>query len=154
MKKMKKKRADAGFTFVETLAVLAVGAMLSAGASVSAIHVMDTAKKTSAAQSIEQYKAALHSYYLDCGTFPSSQQGLIALWEKPVLAPVPSSWKGPYVDRQIKDDPWGNKFVYVRNDSALFPKECPQSLPYAIVSYGADGCEGGEKSNEDITSWK
>ena len=67
---------------------------------------------------------------------------------------MPSSWKGPYVDRQIKDDPWGNKFVYVRNDSALFPKECPQSLPYAIVSYGADGCEGGEKSNEDITSWK
>ncbi len=143
-----------GFTFVETIAVLAIGALLATGASVSVNKVMELARHHSAEQTIAQYKAALQSYYLDCGTYPTSQQGLEALWQKPHLFPVPAAWNGPYVDRQISADPWGNYFIYAKNGSTAFSSSCPEGLPYSIISYGADGVAGGTGNNEDICSWK
>lgn len=150
----RKGNRQSGFTFVETLAVLAVGALLSAGAGISASRVMEIARKTSARQTIEHYKAALQSYYLDCGCFPSTEQGLVSLWQRPELVPVPQNWSGPYLDKQVKSDPWGNDYVYIRKDSASFPTDCPENLPYAIICYGQDGVAGGEKENEDIVSYK
>ena len=139
---------------METLAVLAIGAVLAAGVGVSATHIMETARRYSAQESISQYKAALQSYYLDCGTFPTTEQGLSALWQKPNLIPIPNGWNGPYVDREIKKDPWQNEYLYFRKGSASFPEDCPSALPYAIISYGADGIKGGNGSDEDIVSWK
>lgn len=150
----KKRFNDEGFTFVETLAVLAIGAVLAAGAGVSASKVVDYARKTSARQCISEYKNALQSYYIDCGCFPSCQQGLQALWKKPVLHPVPESWNGPYTDSQIRCDPWGNSYIYLTKDSPSFPDEVPSSLPYVLISYGGDGKKGGENQNEDIVSWR
>lgn len=158
-KMMEKQNVDrnsknAGFTFVETLAVLAIGAIITAGVGISAFKAIETARECSAKETIAQYKSALQSYYIDCGTFPSTEQGLAALWEKPVLVPVPASWQGPYLDKEVKPDPWGTNYVYVKKGSSSFPGDCPANLPYAIICYGADGVKGGEGRNADIVSWR
>jgi general secretion pathway protein G len=140
------KHRDEGFTFVETLAVLAIAVILTATAGLSVLKYIEQAKRTAAATQIETYKAALHVYFLDCGTFPTELQGLGALWEKPRISPVPSSWNGPYIDRQIRADPWGIPYEY-RTDAS-------NGLPFVIMSYGDDRKEGGEGSNADIVSWK
>lgn len=142
-----------GFTFVETLAVLAIGAVLTAGACISVVKFIGEAKRTSAESSIRTYVNALNSYYIDCGTYPTEQQGLEALWNKPVLYPVPEKWNGPYISKNVKTDPWNNSFVYLRNSNSEFPAGLPQNLPFVLISYGEDGKKGGTGLNEDIVSW-
>ena len=139
-------KVDDGFSFAETVAVLAIMLILTATVGISAFRYVDKAKTVSAKNQILTYKIALNSYYLDCGTYPSSEQELEALLEKPILYPVPNNWNGPYLDSQIKTDPWGNPYEYV------VPGYNEQ--PYSIRSFGADGYEGGQKDDEDITSWQ
>jgi general secretion pathway protein G len=150
----KSKRWADGFTFVETLAVLAIGAVLSAGSVVSATKLISFAKKTAARSQIDQFSSALQSYFLDCGRFPTTEQGLSALWEKPVLYPVPENWKGPYLDRKPGADPWGTDFEYLSAESSIMSSEVPEKLPFLLVSYGADKKKGGEGEACDIVSWK
>lgn len=145
---------DAGFTFVETLAVLAVTAILASQAGVAAHALMHRARVAGAKTQIEQFKIALQSYYVDCGRFPTDEQGLAALWQKPVLVPVPDAWNGPYTDRAIPSDPWGTAYQYATAGSATLPAETPDGLPFAIVSYGADCAAGGEGHGKDIISWE
>ena len=78
-KKKKAGKSYPAFTFVETLAVLAITAVLTAGCTVSVARLIASAKKTSARNQIEQYSAALQTYFLDCGRFPTTEQGLAAL---------------------------------------------------------------------------
>ncbi len=137
---------DKGWTFIETLVVLTIVLILSAGVGFSAIHYIDKAKVTSAKTQIESFKLALQSYYIDCGKYPTTEQGLEALWQKPMFIPVPANWQGPYTDTEIPTDPWQNAFDYTA------PGE--HGLPFSIVSYGADGKEGGDGIDEDIISWK
>lgn len=143
-----------GYTFVETLAVLAICTVLTTGATISATKAINLAKRTSAKNQIEQYSAALQSYFLDCGCFPTKEQGLAALWEKPVLYPVPEKWEGPYLERKPGNDPWGTDFEYITAKSAAMPSQVPKGMPFVLISYGADGKEGGEKNNADIVSWE
>ncbi len=141
-----KGRNEEGFTFIETVIVIAIILILSAGVGFSAMKYVDRARVASARNQISAYKLALESYYLDCGRYPSAGQGLVALWEKPALSPVPESWAGPYVDREVAGDPWGRPFEY----SA--PGE--NGLPFGILSLGADGLRGGEGNDADVASWK
>jgi general secretion pathway protein G len=143
------KKRLAGFTFIETLAAISIGAILAAGTSVSVLKAIDFARKTSTQNQIAAFKAALQTYYIDCGVFPTDAQGLEALWEKPVMSPVPDAWDGPYVDREIKTDPWDNAYRYAAEELSGGGK-----LPWTIISFGADGKEGGTGSNADIFSWK
>ncbi len=143
-----------GYTFVETIAVLAIGAILSAGSLISATKYISLAKRTSARSQIEQFSSALQSYFLDCGRFPTSEQGLSALWEKPILYPVPENWQGPYLERKPGKDPWGTDFEYISSESSLMPTEVPENLPFILMSYGADKKKGGEGENADVLSWQ
>lgn len=143
---MKFNNKDDGFTFAETIVVLIIILILSAGVALSAMKYVDKAKITSAKSQIEVYKYALQSYYLDCGMYPSKEQGLNALFEKPILYPIPENWDGPYVDKEIQKDPWGHEYEY--SDITT------NGLPFSIISYGADGQPGGEGNDEDICSWK
>ena len=138
-------KADKGFTFIETIVTISIILILSAAVGFSAIKYVDRARIAACRNQIETFRLALQSYLLDCGQFPTEAQGLQALWEKPTLAPVPSRWEGPYIDRQIPKDPWGGNYIY-RN-----PGE--KNLPFTIISYGADGKMGGEGMNADIRSW-
>ena len=148
------KQRNEAFTFVETLAVLAITAVLTAGCTVSIAKFVSLAKKTSARNQIDQYSAALQSYFLDCGRYPTTEQGLAALWEKPVFYPVPENWDGPYVERKPGKDPWGTNFEYISAEGSVMPSEVPENLPYVLISYGADKQRGGKENGSDIVSWE
>ncbi len=148
-----KKKRDAGFTFVETLAVLAVTAILSSQIGIGANKMIQKARVSSAKNQIEQLKLSLQSYYADCGAFPTEEQGLMALWEEPVLYPLAENWSGPYTDKKITADPWGTPFVYMLKGSAR-ASELPKGLPFGIVSLGSDRAEGGDGNDKDILSWE
>lgn len=144
------KNQDEGFTFAETIASLAIILILSCGVGFAAFKFIDRAKEVSVQVQIVSFKTALNAYYLDCGFFPSEAQGLEALWEKPVIEPVSMYWKGPYVDKKIPKDPWGNKYEYKEKNNF--------GLPYVIFSYGKNGIvERWESVNENssiIYSWQ
>ena len=146
LKKTMLLKADRGFTFVETIATIAIILILSASVGFSAMKYIEKARTAACRSQIDAYRLALQSYYLDSGQYPSEGQGLEALWEKPIIAPVPSHWDGPYTERRIQKDPWGNGYVYKN------PGE--KNLAFTIASYGADGKTGGEGVNADIHSWE
>jgi general secretion pathway protein G len=139
-------KADKGFTFIETIVTISIILILSAAVGFSAIRYVDRAKVAACRNQIETFRLALQAYYLDCGHYPTEAQGLQALWERPVIQPIPASWDGPYTDRQLPPDPWGTAYVYKN------PGE--KNLPFSIMSFGADGKAGGEGKNADIHSWQ
>jgi len=138
-------KADSGFTFIETIVAISIILILSASVGFSAIKYVERARISACRNQIETFRLALQSYHLDNGQYPTETQGLQALWEKPILAPVPPQWDGPYLNRQIPKDPWGNEYIYKN------PGE--KNLPFTILSYGADGKAEGEGANADINSW-
>ncbi|MCR4822054.1 MAG: type II secretion system major pseudopilin GspG [Treponema sp.] len=149
-----KKKKDAGFTFVETLAVLAVTAILTSQVGISAHKIIQKARVSAARTQIEQLKLSLQNYFSDCGRFPTEEQGLKALWEEPDLYPLAENWQGPYMDRKMFQDPWGSQFLYVNGESPVTKVDLPKGLPFGIVSYGADKRSGGEGNDKDIFSWE
>ena len=148
-----KKKKDAGFTFAETLAVLAVTAILSSQIGVAAHKMIQKARVSAAQSQIEMLKFSLQSYFADCGSFPTEEQGLLALWEEPVLYPVPENWNGPYTDKKVSSDPWGNPFLYLTSGTVA-GEGLPKGIPFGIVSLGADRLQGGEGNDKDILSWE
>lgn len=147
-------RRDEGFTFVETLAVIAVSSILAAQAGVAVNSLVQKSRCASARAQISSFTAALQSYYADCGVFPSSEQGLEALWTKPELIPVPQGWSGPYTDKKNFADPWGTPYSYLTQNSSVLPEGTPEGLPFVLLSYGADRKEGGKGNDKDIISWE
>jgi general secretion pathway protein G len=138
------QNADAGWTFMETVIVIAIILVLSSSVGVITARHIDSAREATARSQIDSFGIALESYYIDCGRYPSTEQGLSALWEKPVVEPISPSWNGPYIFKKIPNDPWGNPYVY------MVPGL--NNLPYIIKSFGADGKEGGENKDADIVS--
>ena len=138
-------KADRGFTFIETIVTISIILILSAAVGFSAIRYVERAQVAACRNQIEILRLSLQSYYLDCGQYPTETQGLRALWEKPIHPPIPARWDGPYIDRHLPKDPWSNDYVY-KNPGEM-------SLPFSIMSYGADGRQGGEGANADIHSW-
>ncbi len=141
-----RKNFEEGWTFVETLIVIAIVLILTSTVGFMAFRYIDRAKVVTARSQIESFSLALNSYFFDVKTFPSQPQGLDALWKKPELSPVPDNWEGPYLDKPVPSDPWGNSYEYTTPG--------PNNLPFGIRSFGADGHEGGEGQNRDISSWE
>jgi general secretion pathway protein G len=136
----------AGFTLIEILVVIAVIAVLAALVAPNVFRHVGTAKDAAARSQIEMLGAALDAYRLDNGRYPTTAQGLDALWQQPTLEPRPTNWRGPYLRKSVPADPWGNAYVY------LSPGEVNER-GYDLVSYGADGVPGGEDEDADITSY-
>jgi general secretion pathway protein G len=139
-------KSNDGWTFMETLIVIAIVLILSSSVGYMAVQYLDKARIAAARSQIDSFCVALESYYIDCGRYPTAEQGLSALWEKPSVEPVSGKWSGPYLYRAVPLDPWGNAYEY------LVPGQ--HNLPYGIRSLGADGREGGEKNDADISSWE
>lgn len=144
MKRVFDDRTDSGWTFVESIIVIAIVIILTGTVAFSAARYVGRARTASTRAQIGALSIALHAYYMDCGRYPSEAQGLDALWEQPALAPVPAGWDGPYVERRVVHDAWGNPFDY-RSPG-------PDGLPFEIVSRGADGLPGGGDDDADISS--
>lgn len=141
-----KKKNEEGWTFLETIIVIAIILILTTTVGFTAIKYMSKARMVSAKTQIDAFIVALESYYIDCGKYPSQDQGLSALVQKPSDEFFSAKWGGPYLYKDIPADPWGNPYEYI---SPGF-----NGMPYSIRSFGADGYEGGEDENADITSWK
>jgi general secretion pathway protein G len=137
---------DSGFTFIEIMVVVAILAILAALVVPRIMGRTDDAKRTAAKVQIRNIEGALQLYKLDNGVYPSTEQGLKALIEKPSVGVVPKKWKlGGYLQK-LPEDPWGNPYKY------LSPAPV-QRGDYEIMSLGTDGEVGGEGVNADITNW-
>jgi general secretion pathway protein G len=142
MKDQKGTREQRGFTLIELLVVLAILALLAALVVPRLFKNVDKAKVSTAKAQIAAFETALGAYRLDVGSFPTTEQGLQALLRRP---PGVENWDGPYLPKEIPLDPWGHPYAYHS------PSEHGE---YDIISYGADGREGGEGFDADIVSWK
>ncbi len=136
------KRGERGFTLIELLIVLVILSLLAALVGPALVERLKPAKRTAARAQIEEFASALDNFYVDVGRYPTTEEGLSALVDKPESVKI---WKGPYLKKSVPGDPWGNPYIY---------RSPGQKSGYDIISYGADGKEGGEGENADVNSWE
>lgn len=138
---IKKSVKRQGFTLIELLMVMAIIGLLAAIVAPKFMGKVGKAKQQATQAQIELFGAALDAFHLDVGRYPATEEGLGALRVQPEGG---ANWDGPYLKKNIPFDPWNNPYVYI----------CPGDHgDYDIISYGADGKEGGENENKDILSW-
>ena len=136
--------ASRGFTLLELMVVIVILGILAAIVVPQFMSEPHKARVVQARMQIENLSTALKRYYLDNGQYPTTEQGLQALVEKPTLGRAPKSYpKEGYMPKAPKD-PWGNDYIYISPG---------MHGPFDLSSYGADGEEGGEEENEDIRNW-
>ncbi len=136
-------RPQRGFTLIELLVVMVIIGLLGALVGPRLFRNIGRSKVTAAKAQIAMFQSALGQYKLEVGVFPGSEEGLTALRVRPTSA---RNWDGPYLQKEIPLDPWNNEYVY------RFPGEYGDQPD--IISYGADGREGGEDENADVVSWR
>lgn len=136
-------RHERGFTLIEIMVVIVILGVLATLIVPRIMDKPDQARVTAAKYDIGNILQALDQYRLDNHRYPSAEQGLAALAQKPSVDPVPANWK-QYLKSPPKD-PWGTPYQYmnpgINGDIDVF-------------SFGADGQSGGEGNNADIGSWQ
>ena len=136
------RRKRRAFTIVEILVVVTIIGILATLIVTRVIGRVGAAKRAVAESKIAVLEQKVVEFYTDCGRYPSAQEGLRALVQAP--GDVGEGWR-PYVKEKDILDPWGVEFIYrypgVRN------------MDFDILSYGADGAEGGEGEAEDVGNW-
>lgn len=138
--------SEHGFSFIEIMVVVIILGVLAAIVGPQLLGRTEQASINAAEAQLGIFDTALGAYELDNGRFPTTEQGLEALFEEPTTPPLPRDWRGPYMQRTLPDDPWGNPYVY-RSPGAN------NRNSYDLFSYGADGREGGDGDDADITNW-
>ncbi len=129
-----------GFSFIEIMIVIVIMAGIVAIVGPALFSRLDEAKVDQARIQMKSLVSALDLYHLDNSTYPTSEQGLNALIEKPELGVIPANWRGPYLrSSAVPKDPWNYDYDYQSDGSVI-----------VIKSLGADGEEGGEGINADI----
>ena len=139
MNKRKNGRIRRGFTLLELLLVLVILAVLAALVVPKFAGRSQQARETAAKTDVSSLSTALGTFEIDNGRYPNSDEGIAALSAAPSGL---DAWKGPYLQRPIANDPWGNPYVY------KFPgSKNPNG--FDLYSFGPDGREG----NDDIGNW-
>lgn len=137
-------RRHAGFTLIEVMVVVVILGILAAIVVPRIMDRPDAARVTKANQDLRAIESALNLYRLDNYVYPTTDQGLLALVEKPNSPPEPRNWKaGGYLDRLPKD-PWQRPYQYLNPG---------QHGEIDVFTLGADGEPGGEGVNSDIGNW-
>ena len=133
----------AGLTLLELLVVLAVLALLVGLVAPQVLGRVGEARSTTARTQMALLATALDGYRLDSGAYPTTEQGLQALREKPTREPVPAGWRGPYVRKEVPLDPWGRPYAY-----RMPGRRNPNG--FDLASLGRDGAEGGTGEDADL----
>jgi general secretion pathway protein G len=136
------KPRERGFTLIEILIVVIIIGLLAALVGPRLFGKVSMAKLKAAKAQIELFGTALDAFRLDTGRYPTTEEGLKALREKPSGL---ENWQGPYLPKELPTDPWGRAYVY---------KSPGEHGEYDLISYGLDGVEGGQEENQDVVSWK
>ena len=144
MNSLLRRRARRGFTLIEIMVVVVILGILAVLIVPRVLGRSDEARQAAAKHDIATIMQSLKLYRLDNGFYPSTDQGLGALVQRPTTQPVPGNWKqGGYLDR-LRKDPWGSDYQYlspgVKGEIDVF-------------SLGADRARGGEGNNADIGNW-
>jgi general secretion pathway protein G len=135
-----------GFSLIEVLVALVIIAIMGSVVALNLVGTSDDAKVTSTRAEVNTLASALTLYQAQQGNLPTQQQGLEALVRKPTTSPIPPRYpQGGYlVSREVPGDAWERPYIY------LTPGRDGQ--PFEIISYAADGQEGGTGANADISS--
>jgi len=140
-----RRSKDAGFTLIEIMVVIAIIGILATLIVPKIMGRPDEARATAAKQDVGTIVQALKLYRLDIGRYPTTDQGLKALVEKPTSEPVPQNWKaGGYLE-SLPKDPWGNLYQYSNPGT---------NGEIDVYSFGADGKLGGTALDTDIGNWQ
>lgn len=139
MKEIKQK--EKAFTLVELLVVVLIISLIATVISRRLYRDLGGAQRRIAKAKMANIESAIGRFYIDCGEYPNESEGLEAL----IVAPseLEEKWNGPYLKRSELLDPWKNPYDYVE-EGQINPGS------FDLISYGADGQEGGEGDNEDI----
>ncbi len=139
---MRQRRRRRGLTLVEMIVVLAIIALVAVMIVPNVIGRPDQARVTVAKTDLKTIAAALRMYRLDNGDYPSTDQGLGALVERPTTQPQPANWNSEGYLPEEPRDPWGREYVY---------RSPGRSGGFDLMSYGKDGEAGGEGLDADLT---
>ena len=131
-----------GFTLVELMAVLLILALIGGFAGKSVMTAVKKARVTTTKTRLKELHQAVNMFKMDTGHYPSEDMGLVELVEEPTDV---EDWaKGGYLESvEVPLDAWKNEFVYMLDI---------EGKPFVIISYGADGKEGGEDDDTDLYS--
>jgi general secretion pathway protein G len=130
-----------GFTLLELLVVMVIIGLLAGFVGPKLFAQIGKSEVKVARAQIEALAKSLDQYRIDCGHYPTSEQGLGALVTRPAQE---QSWSGPYLAKAVPKDPWGRDYQYV------FPGRHGE---YDLLSYGRDGKPGGDGEDADLVSW-
>jgi len=131
-----------GFTLIEILIVVIIISLLASLVGPKLFKKVGASRQKTAMAQITLIETALKTFRLDVGRYPTTEEGLKALIVSPEGLRM---WDGPYLEKDIPLDPWGNPYVY---------KSPGEKYEYEIISFGADGKAGGEGESADISSWQ
>ena len=134
-------RRSRGFTLIEILVVVIIIGLLAALVGPRLFTRVGKSKQAAAQAQIELFGVALDNFRLDVGRYPTTQEGLEVLQKNPGV----DNWDGPYLKKEVPQDPWGKAYVY---------KAPGEHGEYDLISYGADGAPGGEGESVDVVSWQ
>lgn len=138
-------KQEDGFTLLEIIAVFFLIALLYALVGSSVWNRLDQGRVKATQAQMAIFRNCLDDYRLDFGSYPSTEEGLNALWQAP--PGKEALWNGPYINGPIPKDPWGSPYVY-RNPGELNRDK------YDLYSLGADRREGGTGINADLHLWR
>lgn len=143
---MKNCQFQKGFTLIEIMVVVVIISVLIGLVAPNILGRVDEARVTAAQADIGTIEQALEMYKLDNFRYPTTDQGLQALIEKPTSSPEPKKWRPDgYIKKSLPTDPWGNQYQYLSPGVAG---------SFDLYSFGADGQEGGEAYDSDIGNWQ
>lgn len=131
----------AGFTLLELLVVMVIIGMLASFVAPKFFAQIGKSQTKTARAQIDALEKSLDQYRLDIGHYPTTEQGLAALNERPAGE---AKWSGPYLKKSVPMDPWSHAYIY---------KAPGEHGEYDLLSYGKDGQPGGNDEAEDITNW-
>jgi general secretion pathway protein G len=138
----KRPAAAAGFTLLELLVVLVILGLLASVTAPAVARYLGGAKVDAAKLQIQNISTTLDMYRLDTGSYPSAQDGLRALVQRPAAA---QRWNGPYLRKpDMIKDPWGREYQY---------RTPGERAEVEVFTLGADNATGGTGENQDLGSW-
>ena len=140
---MNRKNKQHGITLIELLVVMVIIAMFATIVGQRLFKNVEKARQTTAKAQISEFESVLDAFKLDVGRYPTTEEGLQSLRVKPGSG---DRWDGPYLKKDVPLDPWQRPYIY------HFPST--HGGDYDLYSLGADGQEGGDGENADVTSWK
>ncbi|MEM8498355.1 MAG: type II secretion system major pseudopilin GspG [Pseudomonadota bacterium] len=142
-----KLRNEKGFTLIEIMVVVVIMGVLIGLVAPNVLGRVDEARITAAAADVNMLSQSLELYRLDNHSYPTTDQGLTALVQKPTGTPAAKNWntQGYVSGKSLPKDPWGNDYQYLSPGA---------DAAYDVYSLGADGKQGGDGYNADVGNWE